>query len=98
MGTDAPCKLPPNSVLLLFVEVDVWQYTRIGMHLLFVGHYQDEGISFKKGDVNREALEEGYLEHLFLKESHEQGAHFDAPASIAKIVRHTITHLCLIDS
>ena len=42
--------------------------------MLFVGKMQDE------------ALEDGYLERLFLKESHEQGVHFDAPTSIAKIV------------
>ena len=42
--------------------------------MLFVGKMQDE------------VLEDGYLERLFLKESHEQGAHFDAPTSIAKIV------------
>jgi hypothetical protein len=32
------------------------------------------------------ALEAGYLEKLFLKESVEQGKHFDAPESAAKIV------------
>jgi hypothetical protein len=32
------------------------------------------------------ALEDGYLERLFLKESKEQGAHFDDPKSTAKIV------------
>jgi hypothetical protein len=32
------------------------------------------------------ALEDGYLERLFLKESIEQGAHFDAPESVSKIV------------
>ena len=33
------------------------------------------------------ALEDGYLEKLFLKESIEQGKHFDSPASVSKIVR-----------
>jgi hypothetical protein len=32
------------------------------------------------------ALEDGYLERLFLKESIEQGKHFDAPESVSKIV------------
>jgi len=41
--------------------------------LLFVGSYQDE------------ALEDGYLERLFLKESKDQGQHFDAPESVKKI-------------
>jgi len=57
------------------------------MHLLFVGNYQDEGIPYfaLSTDVLI-ALEEGYLEKLFLRESEEQGKHFDAPASRAKIV------------
>jgi hypothetical protein len=32
------------------------------------------------------ALDEGYLERLFLKESKQQGEHFDNPKSVAKIV------------
>jgi hypothetical protein len=32
------------------------------------------------------ALEDGYLEKLFIKESIEQGKHFDSPASVSKIV------------
>jgi len=49
-----------NEVIDRATGEKVWEpmplYTRIGMHLLFVGHLQDE------------ALEEGYLEKLFLKE------------------------------
>ena len=39
---------------------------------------------WRKGLIT--ALEEGYLEKLFLKESRDQGKHFDAPESVAKIV------------
>jgi phosphatidylserine decarboxylase len=66
-----------NEVVDRSTGQKVWEpmplYTRIGMHLLFVGKYQDE------------ALEDGYLERLFLKESLEQGKHFDAPESVSKI-------------
>jgi len=31
-------------------------------------------------------LEDGYLEKLFIKESLEEGKHFDSPESVEKIV------------
>src|SRR5437868_10046726 len=40
------------------------------------------------------ALEDGYLEKLFLKESIEQGKHFDSPASVSKIVRPPKLYPC----
>ena len=60
------------------------------MHLLFVGHLQDEGMMSAE-NLLRLALEEGYLEKLFLKESMDQGKHFDAPESVSKIVLPTIS-------
>jgi len=57
------------------------------MHLLFCGKLQDEGTLFDGEPIAENvALEEGYLEKLFLKESKEQGEHFDAPESVSKIV------------
>jgi hypothetical protein len=57
------------------------------MHLLFVGKLQDTGFGpSKMGETDFVALEDGYLERLFLKESNEEGQHFDAPASVSKIV------------
>ena len=55
------------------------------MHLLFVGHLQDEGIVSGELSLIIE-MEKGHLERLFLKESQEQGVHFDAPQSVSKIV------------
>ena len=54
--------------------------------MLFVGKLQDK------------ALEDGYLEKLFLKESHEQGSHFEIPASITKIVRPPLSPSLTIPS
>jgi hypothetical protein len=50
-----------------------------------VGPLQDKGIVSGRPWLIVE-LEKGYLERLFLKESQEQGTHFDAPASVSKIV------------
>jgi hypothetical protein len=44
---------------------------------------------------NEIELEEGYLEKLFLKESNEQGKHFDAPESVSKIVCFEVIFLTL---
>jgi hypothetical protein len=65
------------------------------MHLLFVGHYQDKGMSLLKGPKANDVivLEDGYLEKLFMKESRDQGKHFDAPESVSKIVHSFISRV-----
>ena len=67
------------------------------MHLLFVGHLQDEGWIRWPLSLMIVELEKGHLEKLFLKESKEQGEHFDASESVSKIVSSSLKHFFCVN-